>query len=426
MKVTCPHCGALYSIDDRRIPATGLNVKCPKCAAAFPVRREAAPPAPPAEELSFGAPQGAIPLPAPENPFAPPPPAAVEDNPFALPPPAVEDNPFALPPPASAGEPFAFEEVQGSIPLPAPENPFALPPPDLAPSPFDAGPAAPSPFDAAPISPPPLEAPPLAFGDIEFDVGGPGAEPTAPPAAPPSPDPFGAATAGEELEDLYGAEGPSAAQGGDASGPLSMDQGFHVRRRSGKVFGPFPAGAVAEMLQKGELQGNEDVSSDGGGSWKPMSAIPAFRDAAGQAHAPPVQAVPSVPFGARMAPVKVGEEGRLVAAGRPRWLKVAVVAAAVLVLAGVGVAGALTPYGLFFHRAFRSSAERARVAGLVAGARTGLSRGDFASEKEALRQAGDALVAAPDDAEARLAYVLAAGAVQRRHAAPPDALQRAA
>ena len=26
MKVACPHCSAAYNIDDRRIPATGLNV----------------------------------------------------------------------------------------------------------------------------------------------------------------------------------------------------------------------------------------------------------------------------------------------------------------------------------------------------------------------------------------------------------------
>ncbi|MGB8933398.1 MAG: zinc-ribbon domain-containing protein, partial [Anaeromyxobacteraceae bacterium] len=116
MKVNCPHCRANYEIDDRRIPASGLNVKCPKCAKSFPVRREPEPPPPPPveEPFSFDPQEGSIPLPAPENPFA-------------------------LPPPEFVEEPFAFEGPQGSIALPPPENPFALPPPADASSPFEQG-----------------------------------------------------------------------------------------------------------------------------------------------------------------------------------------------------------------------------------------------------------------------------------------------
>src|SRR5512138_1147781 len=102
MKVTCPHCAANYNIDDRRIPSSGLNVKCPKCSAAFPVKREAEPPPPPPADdqpFSFGQQPGAVPLPAPENPFAAPPPA---------------DD-----------QPFSFGQQPASVPLPAPDNPFA-------------------------------------------------------------------------------------------------------------------------------------------------------------------------------------------------------------------------------------------------------------------------------------------------------------
>ena len=42
MRVGCPHCHAAYNIDDRRVPATGLNVRCPKCRDTFPVRPAAA------------------------------------------------------------------------------------------------------------------------------------------------------------------------------------------------------------------------------------------------------------------------------------------------------------------------------------------------------------------------------------------------
>ena len=49
MKITCDKCNALYDVDDCRIPAEGLTMKCPRCQASFVVRRAAAPaPAAPA------------------------------------------------------------------------------------------------------------------------------------------------------------------------------------------------------------------------------------------------------------------------------------------------------------------------------------------------------------------------------------------
>ncbi|HEX9053150.1 MAG TPA: zinc-ribbon domain-containing protein, partial [Anaeromyxobacter sp.] len=57
MKVVCPHCSATYGVDDRRIPAGGLNVRCPSCRKTFPVRPGAAP-----DAAAVAAP---VPLPAP-------------------------------------------------------------------------------------------------------------------------------------------------------------------------------------------------------------------------------------------------------------------------------------------------------------------------------------------------------------------------
>ncbi|HET9554567.1 MAG TPA: zinc-ribbon domain-containing protein, partial [Anaeromyxobacteraceae bacterium] len=74
MRVACPHCSAEYNIDDRRIPAAGVNVKCPKCQAAFPVRRAA--------DGDTGS--TAVPLPAPAPPAAARPPQPL---PAAAPPP---------------------------------------------------------------------------------------------------------------------------------------------------------------------------------------------------------------------------------------------------------------------------------------------------------------------------------------------------
>ena len=235
---------------------------------------------------------------------------------------------------------------------------------------------------------------------------------------------------GEELEDLFG-EGkrpaaPPAREEGDATGPLSMDAAFQVRRRSGKVFGPFPADAIAEMLQKGELQGNEDVSSDARrdvAADERRRGLPRRRRQGQRAAAD--APVPAAAYGTRMAPARLGEGAGPIRT-RPRWLKYAIRGRSSSSWAGSGARAPSRKYGPFFIRAFRSDAERNRIAAVVARAKEGLARGGFAGEKEALALASEALAAAPDDADAQLAFVLAAAAVERRHAATPDATQRAA
>src|SRR5262249_46593070 len=53
---------------------------------------------------------------------------------------------------------------------------------------------------------------------------------------------------------------------------------YHVRRRSGKVFGPFEPGVIVKMLEDGQLLGSEEVSTDGD-TWSGLAAIPAFGQA---------------------------------------------------------------------------------------------------------------------------------------------------
>lgn len=38
-KVECPECSAPYQVDERRVPATGVNMRCPKCRTAFVVHK---------------------------------------------------------------------------------------------------------------------------------------------------------------------------------------------------------------------------------------------------------------------------------------------------------------------------------------------------------------------------------------------------
>ena len=52
LKVECESCKAPYQIDERRVPADGLKMRCPKCGHSFVVKSPAAagaappPPAP--------------------------------------------------------------------------------------------------------------------------------------------------------------------------------------------------------------------------------------------------------------------------------------------------------------------------------------------------------------------------------------------
>jgi predicted Zn finger-like uncharacterized protein len=77
MRVACPHCQARYNLDERKLPAGGAKVKCPKCQGTIVVRPPAAEdgavalPAPGAQAPAGRG--GAVPLPTPApSPGGPP------------------------------------------------------------------------------------------------------------------------------------------------------------------------------------------------------------------------------------------------------------------------------------------------------------------------------------------------------------------
>ena len=92
LKVECESCKAPYQIDERRVPAAGLKMRCPKCGHSFVVKNPgaaagapptAAPPAPPAPPRVVARPPEA----GPARPPPPPPPkpaAAPSAKPGAL------------------------------------------------------------------------------------------------------------------------------------------------------------------------------------------------------------------------------------------------------------------------------------------------------------------------------------------------------
>ncbi|MGA9524063.1 MAG: tetratricopeptide repeat protein, partial [Myxococcaceae bacterium] len=283
---------------------------------------DVAPPAPPAPSIDFDL------LPSPASPgasIAPPPPETDFSLDFdALPPaPAAASAPvpaWAPPPEPAARNDFSldFDDLPspaGSPPAPAPaaapagvSDDFSFDFADLPPAPAPApAPAAsepdpfgddfadlPSPADPYAQAPTPAAPPPVvdvsgSFGEIDFG------EPP-PPADDLEFDPMRSTRPVDDLEaDLSSPlpPPPAAPQTADGLEMLSfiddtakeVDPGksqkvkrFHVRRRSGKVFGPFEEGVIVKMLEDGQLLGNEDVSPDGD-SWNAIGTAPVFHEA---------------------------------------------------------------------------------------------------------------------------------------------------
>src|SRR5512133_923929 len=55
----------------------------------------------------------------------------------------------------------------------------------------------------------------------------------------------------------------------------ALDSGEWLFKRTGKVFGPVPTRRLVQMLYKGELDGETQVST-GDGGWQSLADIPAF------------------------------------------------------------------------------------------------------------------------------------------------------
>jgi predicted Zn finger-like uncharacterized protein len=141
---------------------------------------------------------------------------------------------------------------------------------------------------------------------------------------------------------------------------------YHVRRRSGKVFGPFEPGVIVKMLEDGQLLGSEEVSTDGD-AWTGMSGVPTFAQAMQRlvqapsptkaATAKPAATPPLQPpkldldqlaqaYGGRMAVVSV-VDGEEQAEKYKRWLKLAAMVLAGLLVVGAGASLEYTSYGAF-------------------------------------------------------------------------------
>ncbi|MCC6217189.1 MAG: zinc-ribbon domain-containing protein [Polyangiaceae bacterium] len=173
-KVECPGCKAPFQVDERRVPAAGLKMRCPKCGESFrvdppPRDPRQTGPSPVLQAEPRGAPAG--PPPVPRRPRAATivgvaAPGGGAQRPPAAPPPPTP-VPAAPPPPAS-GDELDLPVVGVSAPR-APGRP--APPP--RPSAHRTSPDAPRARDLA-AAPPAPAAPhppaPAAFGEIDLDA----------------------------------------------------------------------------------------------------------------------------------------------------------------------------------------------------------------------------------------------------------------
>ncbi|HYO67884.1 MAG TPA: tetratricopeptide repeat protein, partial [Archangium sp.] len=229
--------------------------------------------------------------------------------------------------------------------------------------------------------PPPPSASPAPADSLEFD-------PTAPArpsggddlevdlSAPLPPPPSTGAADG--LEMLSVIDDAAKDSGAKAAGKVKR---FHVRRRSGKVFGPFEEGVIVKMLEDGQLLGNEDVSTDAD-AWTPIGTVPTFATAiqklmegpgtpAVPAAAPPTAAAEpgskanlnsaanmeklQQMYGGRMAPVAVTDSTtrlELFLGKVKQRLKLVISVAAVLLVLIVGFSFSATRYGAFGLKKF--------------------------------------------------------------------------
>src|SRR5580698_7003115 len=72
LKVECEACKAPYQVDERRVPPSGLKMRCPKCGHSFVVAHPNAPGgAAPSPDAQRGPPRPGPPPPRPRSPADP-------------------------------------------------------------------------------------------------------------------------------------------------------------------------------------------------------------------------------------------------------------------------------------------------------------------------------------------------------------------
>ncbi|PZR13530.1 MAG: hypothetical protein DI536_12285 [Archangium gephyra] len=367
-----------------------------------------------------------------------------------------EAPPPAAPPPLSGG--FDFSAPPGAAPGGF-DFDAAPPPPSGSAGGFDFSepPMPPAPAPAPKSSPSAPPAAPMSFGEVDFGGGGDlEFDPTG-GAPPPGP-------AIDELEADLSAPIPQAAQA--PAGPVdglemlsfidrtAKEAGakpdellnvrrFHVKRRSGKVFGPFEEAVIVKMLEDGQLLGNEEVSLDSE-HWQAIGSEPAFQAVINRLMETPARSTTQMGMqqvdenrGPSMDRLKQLYEGRMAAVAvvqgkepvpfkkRLPFIVLGVLIATVL--AGGIISGIATPYGFFALKLLFPAKVKpdTREYGYLQVARKGFLQDTWKSYKLAKDSANQAL-AVKEYPEARAVWAQAVFYLDRKYGkADPAELEQA-
>ncbi|MBL9037224.1 MAG: zinc-ribbon domain-containing protein, partial [Archangium sp.] len=340
------------------------------------------------------------------------------------------------PPPAPAAPPdagaFDFSDPPPPPPAAAPDAggfDFSEPPPP-APA-ADVGGGA---FDFSDAPPPPPPARAAADADnFEADLSMPIPAPVSAPSGP--------VDGLEMLSFIDDSAREAGAPAETASDDGSAARRFHIKRRSGKIFGPFEEAVIGKMLEDGQLLGNEEISPDGE-TWQPIGAEASFQavisklmegpsrvaSSASSIAAAPVIEESKAQKGPSMDRLKQLYEGRMAAVAvveskEPVSIKklVPYIAAglAVAIFLGIGIfAGVGTRYGFFFLKKIFPSTIKAdsREGGYLQAARNGFARDTFKDYRAARDQAAQALQA-KEYPEARAVWAQAVYYLARKYSA---------
>ena len=358
-------------------------------------------------------------------------------------------GPSDLPTPAAQGgaPDFSFD----FSPPPPPSAPENLPEPAPQPPPssgfgeeMDFGSPAPPPssmVDPLEFDPTSKSSPAAPRDELEADL-------SAPIPPPATSGPADGLEMLNFIDDAAKQQGPTPG----TSKPTGRLSRWHVRRRSGKVFGPFDEGVVIKMLQDGQLLGNEDISPNGE-DWSPMASVPTLAAAiqrimdspsrqqaqgAGGNFTSAGAAVRAGPQSASMDRLKSVYEGRMAAvavvdrrqddARFRRRLPFLVVLGAAGVLAAAGASLAFTRYGAFGMKLLlpaKLSASSPQYAQLQ-DAKKALLQDTFKSYRESRDLTGK-ILASTEYPEVRAVWCQAVFYLQRRYAAAtPQEKQEAA
>jgi cellulose synthase operon protein C len=433
LKVGCPSCQAPYELDERRLPASGLKMRCPKCGATFHVKPDGA-------IQGAAVPDADVDLPALKAPRRPDLPAPVPRAPAPAAAPAAppaEQRRLATP----------FDAWQDDADLPAVKAPKPPAPPRAPASPLDD-------LDL----PAPVAGKKSAPWEDELDLPAPKGARTAPAMAdeldlpmPKAPHPGaltdldlpGAVdlpapkTAGEGLGEL---DLPVAKGEGDLPAPTmdrvdlparSGQQDLPVRRRGAPSFEELdlgsPEGGTADELPGLDLDAPDlgEIDLPVGGELE-FDALP---EEEASAHRPGARA----PAAGRTSAVAEPAPQRPSTRPPPKAkvVRVALVTTAVLaLLVGAGAALSLTPHGFFgvyfFERFHPSAGDSPQVSAAIEQARQAAGLDTLDEARRGLRALAGARREAGLHRGLLAESLFFEALLQARFGAAPDGASRAA